>query len=193
MNTLLSRTCLILGLAGLAACSKPAPQAASETAVSVAPPASVVQGSTAAPTSATAPADISLKAGLWQVTYARPEMGYSSVQQICVDAGLAKTLAERNDELEAMPCSRHDVTETGGGTHIERVCEHNDTTVTSHIDIRFDGDGAFHQTMETLYDPAFAGHADTHTSADGGWLGDCSAGMKPGDIMMPDGSKATLG
>ena len=187
MKKPLYNICWVIGVAGLAACSKPAPQAASETSVSVAPPASVVQATPAAES------PVALRAGLWQVTYARPEMGYTSVQQVCIDGSQGQTLAERNDALEPMACSRHDVSANGAATHIERVCEHNDTTVTSHIDVTVDGDGAFHQTMETLYDPAFAGHADTHTSADGKWLAECPAGMKPGDVVKPDGSKATLG
>ncbi len=170
-------------LAVLAACSPHTPEKVAEASASA-------PASSAAPVAVADP--LALKPGLWSVTYARPEMGYSSIQKICIDTDGGKTLAERNDELDAMPCSRHDVTQTADGIHIERVCTHNDTTVTSHIDIHGDGDGAFHQTMETLYDPAFAGHADTHTSADGAWVSTCPAGMKPGDVVMPDGSRATL-
>ncbi len=181
---------IIIGLAGLAACSKPAPQAGNETSASDSSGAAGLASQLASEQASANP--LALKAGLWRVTYARPEMGYQSVQQICIDAAMGKTLAERNDALEPMDCNRHDVTAKDGGIHIERVCMRNDTTITSHIDIRADAAEAFHQTMETLYDPAFAGHADTHTSADGTYLGDCLAGMKPGSIQMPDGSPATL-
>ena len=179
--------CVAVIALSLAACSKPSPQTASETSAIDSIEAPSLSEETPA-----VPNPLSLKAGLWQVTYARPEMGYESMQKICIDAAAGKTLAERNDELDPMTCSRHDISVRDGGTHIERVCTHNDTTVTSHIDIRIDNENAFRQTMETIYDPAFAGHADTHTSADGVWQGACPAGMKLGDIMMADGSRATL-
>lgn len=185
---------IVILCAGLAACSKPSPQAGNETSASdSAGAASLASELASEQASSSATADpLALKAGLWQVSYARPEMGYNSVQQICIDDAMGKTLAERNDALDSMDCRRHDVTVKDGATHIERVCTRNDTTITSHIGIRADGTDAFHQTMETIYDPAFAGHADTHTSADGKYLGDCLAGMKPGSIQMPDGSQATL-
>ena len=177
------RLMIVAALLAVAGCSKPPEQAVSSARLESVPP---IPPPPAADS-------LALKAGLWLVTYARPEMGYSSLQKICVDAAGGRSLAERNDALDAMDCSRRQVEANSGNTHIERVCARNGTTVTSHIDIALDGENAFHQTMETIYDPAFAGHADTHTSADGVWSGACPDGMKPGDIALPDGSKATLG
>ncbi len=121
-----------------------------------------------------------LRAGLWEVTYKRDEMGFSETRHICVDAKLAATLAEKPASQDAVTCSRHQLKRDGDDIHVDTVCTHNDTTLTSHIDITLDGGDAFHQEMETVYDPAFAGHGDTHMTADGKRIGDCPAGMAPG-------------
>lgn len=125
-----------------------------------------------------------LRPGLWSVTYQRQEMGFSETRRICVDARLAAKLAEMPANTDAMTCSKHDVTTDDDAVHVETVCSRNDTTLTSHIVIRSPSDTEFHQTAETIYDPAFAGHADTHTTADGTRVGDCPAGMKAGTTTL---------
>ncbi len=125
------------------------------------------------------PASIAVRPGLWEVTYRRDEMGFKETRRICVGKVLAETLAELPANPEKMDCSKHELKIDGTSAQVETVCTKNDTTVTSHIDIDLDTE-AFHQTMETLYDPAFAGHGDVHTTADGKRVGDCPAGMAQG-------------
>jgi hypothetical protein len=106
-------------------------------------------------------------------------MGFKETRRICVGKTLAETLAELPADPEKMDCRKHELKIEGTSAHVETVCTKNDTTVTRHIDIDMDSD-AFHQSMETLYEPAFAGHGDVHTSADGKRVGDCPAGMAEG-------------
>lgn len=181
---------LSLGVLALAGCSKPR-----ETGpVAGESPAAVISDSEASAlqaeadaqlknlkTSEVAPpvASIAVRQGLWEVIYRRDEMGFKETRRICVGKSLAETLAELPANPEKMDCSKHELKIDGTSAHIESVCTKNDTTVTSHIDIDMDAD-AFHQAMETLYEPAFAGHGDVHTTADGKRVGDCPAGMVQG-------------
>ncbi len=180
---------LSLGVLALASCSRPheAGPVAGET------PAAVISDAEASSLqaeadaqlkslsgSAPAPiASIAVTPGLWEVTYRRDEMGFRETRRICVGPSLAENLAELPANPEKMDCRKHELKIEGESAHIESVCAKNDTTVTSHIDIDM-GIGSFHQDMETLYEPAFAGHGDVHTTADGRRIGDCPAGMAPG-------------
>jgi len=179
-----------LGVLVLAGCSKPPEESAPVAGES---PAAVI--SEAEARSLQAEADAQLKAlstaqaspaasitvtpGLWDVTYRRDEMGFKETRRICVGKSLAETLAEKPADPEKMDCKTHELKIDGTSAHVESVCTHNDTTVTRHVDIDMHGD-AFHQEMETLYEPAFAGHGDVHTTADGKRVGDCPAGMAQG-------------
>jgi len=125
-----------------------------------------------------------LKPGLWSVTYQRQEMGFSETRRICVDAALAARLAELPANADPVTCTTHDVIAEDDAVRVETVCKRNDTTLTSHIVIRSPSDTEFHQTMETIYTPAYAGHADAHMTADGLWLAECPAGMKPGATTL---------
>lgn len=180
---------LSLSVLALAACSKPqetAPAAdekpaaiISDAEASALKAEADAQLKSLASASAAPVVSIALTPGLWEVIYRRDEMGFKETRRICVGKALAETLAELPASPEKLDCRRHELKIDGHSAHIESVCTRNDTTVTSHIDIEL-GIDTFHHDMETLYDPAFAGHGDVHTTADGKRIGDCPAGMAPG-------------
>lgn len=99
-------------------------------------------------------------------------------------------MSPRRAHLE---CSARSVTKSDNGADIDTVCMVNDTTLTSHIHVDIIGNDAFHQTVETRYSPAFAGHGNQVTITDGKRLGNCPAGMKPGDYVTGDGVKLKAG
>ncbi|WP_443748096.1 DUF3617 family protein [Asticcacaulis solisilvae] len=178
-----------LGILLLAGCSKPH-QAAPAVGESPAAEISDAEASSlqaeadaqlkAMSHSAVAPVDsIALRTGLWEVTYRRDEMGFRETRRICVGKVLAETLAELPASPETLDCRKHELKIDGRSAHIESVCAKNGTTVTGHIEIEM-GQDTFHQEMETLYEPAFAGHGDVHATADGKRVGDCPAGMAQG-------------
>ncbi len=133
------------------------------------------------------------RAGLWQLTQTLPQLGGRSVAKICVNDAQGEKLALIGHDLPGKPemtsleCSARSVTKSDDGADIDTVCTVNDTTLTSHIHVDIIGNEAFHQTAETRYSPAFAGHGDQVTVTDGKRLGDCPAGMAPGDYVNGDG------
>lgn len=139
------------------------------------------------------------KPGLWQLTQSLPQMGGSYKQKICVSAKQGATLAVTGQdflgkpEMARLSCTVHTVRKQDDGADIDSVCEVNDTTLTSNIHVDIIGHDAYHQTAETRYSPAFAGHGDLVTITDGKWLGDCPANMKPGDFVTQDGVHMKVG
>ncbi len=139
------------------------------------------------------------RAGLWQLTQTLPQLGGRSVAKICVNDSQGEKLALVGHDLPGKPemahleCSARSVTKSDDGADIDTVCMVNDTTLTSHIHVDIIGNDAFHQTVETRYSPAFAGHGDQVTVTDGKRLGDCPAGMAPGDYINGDGVKVRAG
>jgi len=133
------------------------------------------------------------KPGLWLLTQSLPQMEGSSKQKICVSAQQGATLALTGHdflgkpEMKGLQCSVHTVRKSDSGADIDTVCDVRDTTLTSKVHVDIIGHDAYHQTAETRYSPAFAGHGDLITITDGKWLGDCPANMKPGDFVTQDG------
>lgn len=139
------------------------------------------------------------RAGLWQLTQTLPQLGGKSVAKICVSDAQGEKLALIGHDLPGKPemvhleCSARTVTKSDDGADIDTVCMVNDTTLTSHIHVDIIGHDAFHQTVETRYSPAFAGHGDQVTVTDGKRIGDCPPDMKPGDYVTGDGVKRGVG
>ena len=139
------------------------------------------------------------RAGLWQLTQTLPQLGGRSVAKICVNDAQGEKLALIGHDLPGKPemarleCSARSITKSDDGADIDTVCMVNDTTLTSHIHVDIIGHDAFHQTVETRYSPAFAGHGNQVTVTDGKRLGDCPDGIKAGDYITGDGVRLKAG
>ena len=139
------------------------------------------------------------RAGLWQLTQTLPQLGGRSVAKICVNDAQGEKLALVGHDLPGKPemtsleCSARSVTKSDEGADIDTVCAVNNTTLTSHIHVDIIGNDAFHQTVETRYSPAFAGHGNQVTITDGKRLGDCPDSMRPGDYVTGDGVRLKAG
>jgi hypothetical protein len=173
---------------GLSAASASSPEMSAEASLAVSEAAPAYQVSA-----------LGQKAGLWQLTQTLPQLGGKSVAKICVNDAQGEKLAligqdlPGKAEMARLECSARTVTKSDDGADIDTVCMVNDTTLTSHIHVDIIGNEAFHQTAETRYSPAFAGHGDQVTVTDGKRLGDCPAGMKAGDYVTGDGVKLSAG
>ncbi|MGA9658521.1 MAG: DUF3617 family protein [Asticcacaulis sp.] len=203
-----ARFVMSIGLAGLAlnltACDKPeAPkdiQAGSESSL-VSGQAEALASEQAANSASNAPEPpkVATRAGLWQLTQTLPQMEATSVRRICVNEAQGKSLAIIGQDLldksvmRDLTCSARQVTRHKDSADIDTVCMVNDTTLTSHIHVDIIGNEAFHQTVETRYEPAFAGHGQQVTITDGKRLGDCPSDMKSGDYINADGVRLKAG
>lgn len=114
---------------------------------------------------------------------------YSSFAELCVDARTDRTLMEGAIGYSAT-CKPPSQSRNGNERIIDLVCDDGGITKTLHIIL-----GGDFQSQYTLY---------LSQDKKGGllkvpeqqirtqyatWMGECSEGMKPGDLLMPDGSK----
>lgn len=198
--------CLLAGCNSRQEPAKPAAsdQAASQTASSEASDdmsasAGESSGSQSSSAVASAVGRLGQNGGLWQLTQSLPQTDGSSKLKICISPQQGATLAQTGQDFLGKPemlhldCSVHTVRKQDDGADIDTVCAVNNTTLTSTVHVDIIGHSAYHQTAETRYSPAFAGRGDLVTITDGKWLGDCPAGMAPGDLINHDGVKMKVG
>jgi hypothetical protein len=86
-------------------------------------------------------------------------------------------------------CSQRDVQQSGGGMTIDSVCRSAGKTTTSHIVITGSLDSKYTMVMSSQ---AAGKSAGAPMTLYGEWLGPCRAGQKPGEVIMPDGTKVNL-
>jgi hypothetical protein len=125
------------------------------------------------------------KAGLWEITIAGP---HSIKVRQCSDAASDQAMAQAGIGLPG-DCPKHDVHESGSAITIDSVCRTAGKTTTSHIVITGSLDSKYTMTM-TSQAPGTSAGAPMTLYAE--WLGPCGADQRPGDVIMPNGTKVNV-
>jgi len=137
------------------------------------------------------------KAGLWEVVVQAhaPAGGMRQAAQTvrqCTDAR-----AERLMLLSIVPgqehCSRFTVagSAAGGGYDIVGACSVHDQRVVLHAQLRGDLESAYSGTYRVEHASA-APVVNGSVDFQGRWLGQCGPGMRPGDMLLPNGIKVNV-
>lgn len=187
MRKLLPGVCVTLAFASLFACSKPSTPPADASAA--APAAS---GTPAVAAAGSGPA---LKTGEWEVTTALPSkvanLGKDMVTKMCLDSELSSRFEKLGSSNPGkLDCAAQEVRHVGNVIDVDSTCKASGLTVHTKMHMEMTGDNAYHQTIQTSYDPPM-GEPMT-TEINGKWLGPCSAGMQPGDMILPGGRKINM-
>ena len=134
------------------------------------------------------------KAGLWEMKIVKvggsvPEM----TMQHCTDATTDKEMNNSVSPLAKQICSKQDIQKTATGYVTDSVCSVAGVSMTTHAEISGDFNSAYTVTSTTHSDKGPTGKPlDAATKIQAKWLGDCQAGQKPGDILMPGGFKLNV-
>ncbi|MFA6264766.1 MAG: DUF3617 family protein [Pseudolabrys sp.] len=130
------------------------------------------------------------KAGLWQLKmeFVGRNLPGQTMKQ-CVDAATDKLMNQAYGGSTNEACSKQDVSKAGDTMTIDSVCKFGPATVTSHAVVSGSFDSAYTVDVESSRDggPAVPGGGKSHMRIAALWLGACTAGQKPGDIVMPNG------
>jgi hypothetical protein len=125
------------------------------------------------------------KAGLWEVTIAGSHP--FKVRQ-CSDAASDQALAQVGIGL-SQDCERRDVHASGDTITVDSVCKAAGKTRASHIVITGSLDSKYTMTVTSQAAGIAGGPPMTLHSE---WLGTCAANQRPGDVIMPDGTKVNV-
>ena len=130
------------------------------------------------------------KAGLWEMKmdFAGRDLPAQTMKQ-CVDAATDKLMNQAYGGASKEACSRQDVSNAGGVMTIDSVCKFGPATVTSHAVVTGSFDSAYSVDVESTREggPPMPGGGKNHMTIAAKWLGPCTAGQKPGDVIMPNG------
>lgn len=125
------------------------------------------------------------KAGLWEIKTTTPD-GHGIAVRQCIDARTDQAMQSASSMAQHR-CSRGDVQKTGDTMTVDTVCTVAGKTVKQHSVITGSFDSGYTMTVTSQGLPA----EQTITIA-AKWLGDCAAGQRPGDMIMPNGMKMNI-
>jgi len=126
------------------------------------------------------------KAGLWEMKTTLSSGHVVTLQQ-CVDAKTDDTMQAQAASAQH-DCSKHDVHKSGNTITVDSVCMMAGKPRAAHTVVTGSFDSAYDMTITRDADDGSKRVINTEAK----WLGPCAADQKPGDTIMPNGSKVNV-
>jgi hypothetical protein len=131
------------------------------------------------------------KPGLWEMAVSGAQGPGQSIKQ-CIDAQSEKQFQQTGTEAaEKMGgrCSKNTFAKTSNGYAGEAECEVSGSKMLSKTKITGDFNSEYKVEVSTSFIPPFLGQSTSSTTIVAKRLGDCTPGMKPGDMILANGMK----
>ena len=134
------------------------------------------------------------KPGLWQMKLTPKTAGAAPqmTTQLCLDAATDKALMAKGMAMSPT-CAMQQSRDSNGNMVFDATCDLGGRKTKTHGVIS--GDFQSHYSLDIVSDseggnPALPKH--TELTQEATWIGACTAGMKPGDMVMPGGRTINL-
>jgi hypothetical protein len=134
-----------------------------------------------------------MKDGLWETHSTQTQQGktvFDTSVKMCQSKELTKSMQSSGGELRKKNACTSAITQPSPNTYAEesRCAKGPNAGSVTKIIYTYQGDTASHTEMHMN-----EGKTETVMVIDAKYLGSCPAGMKPGDVVMPDGKKISGG
>jgi len=135
------------------------------------------------------------KPGLWEMQSSGMG-GQPQVMKLCLDADTDRSMYKMGAQMSGQMCSKFNVNVQGNTVVSEAECKldmpNGPVTMSSRSETTFDGDTSYTTKGTTKFQPAMMGRSEMPISSSGRWVGQCPAGQKPGDMVMPNGQTMNI-
>jgi hypothetical protein len=135
------------------------------------------------------------KPGLWEMQTTGMS-GQPQVMKLCLDESTDRDMYKMGAQMSGHVCSKFNVSVQGTTVVSEAVCRIDGPSgpinMTTHSETRFDGNTSYQTQGHMTYEPAVMGHSEMTMNSSGRWVGECPAGQKPGDMVMPNGTTMNI-
>ncbi len=134
-----------------------------------------------------------MKDGLWETHSSQTRQGktvFATTGKICQSQELTKSNESAGEEMRKRNECTSTVSQTSASAYVEesRCAKGANAGSVTRVVYTFEGDTASHTEMHMQQ-----GNAESVLVMDMKYVGACPAGMKPGDMIMPDGKKISAG
>lgn len=131
------------------------------------------------------------KPGLW--INRMTQDGRTTESKLCMDAATQGQMMQMGMAMSKEMCPKNDIKRAGNVVTVDSVCKVMGSTITSRSVYTYTGDTGYKGTINSSYNPALMGKKSDVMTLESKWAGACSAGMVPGDMIMPGGVKMHIG
>lgn len=130
------------------------------------------------------------KPGLWEI---KTETNGQAVPPMknCIDEATDLQMQEMGNDM-AKDCTKKEMKKSGDTYTMESDCNYGGSNIRSHGTFKGDFNSNYQGEFTSTYNPPMMGIKEGSTKISAKWLGNCEAGMKPGDVVMPGGMKVNI-
>jgi hypothetical protein len=133
------------------------------------------------------------KSGLWEMTMVGDQTnGQPQTVTTCVekktDTGFTSSFGDKLPKN----CKEPVVKKSAGTFIITSFCKFTDSNVTTTAVLSGDMNSAYKIDRTSNYNPPNKGKKESKQTITAKWLSACKADQRPGDMIMPDGTKINL-
>ena len=133
------------------------------------------------------------KPGLWEMRMVSPDgKKTSGTIRMCIDAATDAMLTKFATGITGQICTKRDIRVSGSVATIDAVCTVNGSVQTVHSTISFKGSTAYRADARVHSEPPFMGTSDSAATQEGKWIGPCPSDMKPGELILANGTRINL-
>lgn len=129
-----------------------------------------------------------LKSGLWEMQREPDRPGRQAERTLmCLDDSVQREMFDMGAGAMQGMCSKHDFRFSGNRATGDFVCNMGGTRTHAKSTMVLEGNTAYRTEIDTTYDPPLMGRASSKMIITARNLGPCRAGMRPGDLVLPNG------
>ena len=134
-----------------------------------------------------------MKPGLWESQVTRDGApSKAGPAKMCMDAAVQKEMMDMGMGTMKEMCSKNDIRRDGNRVYGNAECKFGESTMKSSSVTTFKSDVAYRTEVKATYDPPMMGKSSGTTVIDAKWAGPCPAGMKAGDVTLPNGRTVSM-
>lgn len=127
--------------------------------------------------------------GLWEISISSDKT--TTVMKQCIDEKTDSKLQQMGSQV-GQNCTRMQTRKEGSSYVSEADCEMAGSRIRSRAVITGDFSSSYQGDVSATYDPPLMGKSEGKTRISAKRLGACAADQRPGDIILPDGTKMNM-
>jgi len=133
------------------------------------------------------------KSGLWEVKrVASRTEEQERIYQVCVDQASDNALRQLTGGMRSERCETTKAVREGDKLVVDATCKvAKSSTATTHAVITGKLDTAYKIDSKSAFDPPVRGKTEGTAVIEAKWTGACKANQKPGDVILPNGTKVS--
>ena len=133
------------------------------------------------------------KSGLWEMTMVGDQTsGQPQTVTTCVEQKTDTALGSSFGGKIPKNCKPPSLKKSAGTYVITSACKFTDSNVTTVAVLSGNMNSAYKIDRTSTYNPPNKGRKESKQAITAKWLGACKVGQRPGDMIMPDGTKINL-